>query len=64
MIVLLFGFDVLLAMRIITVFSSWLQMRLPGTPLVFVNQAFCHVTGYSKAECIGRNCNFLQVGRS
>lgn len=29
-------------------------------PLVFVNEAFQTLTGYSRAECIGRNCRFLQ----
>jgi PAS domain S-box-containing protein len=28
--------------------------------LVFVNQAFLDVTGYSRGEAVGRNCRFLQ----
>jgi len=31
-----------------------------GFPLIFVNEKFCEVTGYSKAESYGRNCRFLQ----
>jgi len=31
-----------------------------GNPIVFVNQAFTDLTGYSSAEAIGRNCRFLQ----
>ncbi len=29
-------------------------------PLVYVNQAFLNMTGYSEEEVIGRNCRFLQ----
>ena len=32
----------------------------PDMPLVYVNRAFEQVTGYSRAEAIGRNCRFLQ----
>ncbi len=32
----------------------------PDMPLTFVNQAFCHITGYDKDEVEGRNCRFLQ----
>ncbi len=33
---------------------------LPDEPIVFANQAFCDLTGYSEAELIGKNCRFLQ----
>src|SRR5450830_1532617 len=36
------------------------DVSLPDMPLIYVNHAFEEVTGYSKAEAIGRNCNFLQ----
>lgn len=29
-------------------------------PLIYVNDHFSHLTGYTKAEIIGRNCRFLQ----
>lgn len=32
-----------------------------GQPLVYVNEAFCRMTGYSKEECLGRNARFMQV---
>ena len=32
----------------------------PDQPLAYVNPAFCHLTGYAEAECLGRNCRFLQ----
>ncbi|MCE4225494.1 PAS domain-containing protein [Methylobacterium sp. C25] len=34
--------------------------RLPDMPIVFVNAAFLAMTGYTKAEVVGRNCRFLQ----
>ena len=34
--------------------------RLPDVPIVFVNDAFLDMTGYSRAEVVGRNCRFLQ----
>src|SRR4029079_19461231 len=32
----------------------------PSMPLVYVNRAFEHVTGYTRAEVVGGNCRFLQ----
>ncbi|WP_402463760.1 SpoIIE family protein phosphatase [Isoptericola aurantiacus] len=32
----------------------------PDDPLIWVNPAFCRVTGYSAEEVLGRNCRFLQ----
>jgi PAS domain S-box-containing protein len=32
----------------------------PDHPIVFVNDAFCRMTGYARADIIGRNCRFLQ----
>jgi len=32
----------------------------PDNPIVFVNRAFCRISGYTAAEVIGRDCNFLQ----
>ncbi len=34
--------------------------RLPDNPVVFANDAFCHLTGYARDEVVGRNCRFLQ----
>jgi PAS domain S-box-containing protein len=34
--------------------------RLPDNPVVFVNDAFCRLTGYAREEILGRNCRFLQ----
>jgi diguanylate cyclase (GGDEF)-like protein/PAS domain S-box-containing protein len=31
----------------------------PDNPIVFVNQAFCRITGYAAAEVIGRDCKLL-----
>ena len=33
---------------------------IAGFPLVYVNQKFTDVTGYTKADCVARNCRFLQ----
>jgi PAS domain S-box-containing protein len=38
--------------------------RLTDNPLVFVNDAFCELTGYDREEVIGRNCRFLQGPQS
>jgi PAS domain S-box-containing protein len=34
--------------------------RRADNPIVLVNDGFCRLTGYSKAEILGRNCRFLQ----
>ena len=34
--------------------------RLADNPIVFANDAFCRLTGYSREEILGRNCRFLQ----
>lgn len=36
------------------------DLRLPDAPLIYVNAGFEKVTGYSRAESVGRNCRFLQ----
>lgn len=36
------------------------DLRLAGNPLVYVNLAFCNITGYCREEALGRNCRFLQ----
>ena len=33
---------------------------LPDHPMIAVNDAFCTITGYARAETEGRNCRFLQ----
>ena len=32
----------------------------PDQPLVYVNDAFCDLTGYDRGEVLGRNCRLLQ----
>lgn len=32
----------------------------PNMPLIYVNSAFEKVTGYTRQEALGKNCNFLQ----
>ena len=34
--------------------------RQPDNPIIFVNDAFCRLTGYARAEIVGCNCRFLQ----
>ena len=34
--------------------------RQPDNPVVFVNNAFCRLTGYAREEVLGRNCRFMQ----
>lgn len=33
---------------------------LPDNPVIYVNDAFTEITGYSPEEILGRNCRFLQ----
>ena len=39
---------------------SIVDMRLADQPLVYVNQAFELLTGYPRAEVLGRNCRFMR----
>lgn len=34
--------------------------RRDDNPVVFANDSFCRLTGYSREEILGRNCRFLQ----
>ncbi len=34
--------------------------RHPDNPSVFINDAFCRMSGYAREEILGRNCRFLQ----
>ena len=36
------------------------DMRQPDAPLIYVNNAFTEITGYSKDLAVGYNCRFLQ----
>lgn len=36
------------------------DVTMPNAPIIYVNAAFEHITGYSAAEVIGRNFSFLQ----
>ncbi|HEY8577162.1 MAG TPA: ATP-binding protein [Devosia sp.] len=33
----------------------------PGAPIIFANETFCRITGYTEEEVVGRNCRFLQA---
>lgn len=39
---------------------SIVDLQAPDQPLVFVNEAFCRLTGYTAEQVLGRNCRFLQ----
>ena len=36
----------------------------PDNPIIYANDGFQRITGYTPAEILGRNCRFLQRGRS
>lgn len=36
------------------------DMNKEDNPLIYVNDAFCTLTGYTKEETLGKNCRFLQ----
>lgn len=38
--------------------------RKPDNPIIACNDAFCRLTGYERAEIIGRNCRFLRGDRT
>lgn len=38
------------------------DVSLPDQPVVWVNEAFTTITGYTFAQTVGRNCRFLQDG--
>ena len=38
------------------------DMRKPDSPLIYVNNAFTTITGYTKELAVGYNCRFLQGG--
>lgn len=38
--------------------------RLPDNPIVACNAAFIQLTGYERAEIVGRNCRFLRGERT
>ncbi|KAJ1383320.1 PAS domain-containing protein [Ochromonadaceae sp. CCMP2298] len=33
---------------------------LPDNPIVYASDGFCQLTGYKRADILGRNCRFLQ----
>ncbi len=39
---------------------SLVDARRPDQPIIYVNRGFEHLTGYTREECVGRNCRFLQ----
>ena len=36
------------------------DMKQKDRPMIYVNKAFCDLTGYQKDDCLGRSCRFLQ----
>ena len=49
-----------LALEVCPQAISIVDVRHPDQPLVYVNHAFELLTGYPRAEVLGRNCRFLQ----
>ncbi len=37
------------------------DLKVAGTPLIYVNDAFSLLTGYSRQEALGKNCRFLSA---
>jgi diguanylate cyclase (GGDEF)-like protein/PAS domain S-box-containing protein len=55
--------DIALANKVINSANDGItvaDLSLADRPLIFINQAFEHMTGYKQADVIGRNCRFLQ----
>jgi PAS domain S-box-containing protein len=38
--------------------------QAPDLPLIYVNEEFEKLTGYTQSECLGKNCRFLQGPRT
>ena len=36
--------------------------KLPDNPIIYCNDAFSQITGYTRNEALGKNCRFLQKG--
>ena len=53
-------FSIVTAVESMPIAVAISDARIAGNPLVYVNQTFCKMTGYSKSEAQGRNCRFLQ----
>ncbi len=57
------GDDLLLKERALNVAAEGItisDMRLPGQPLIYINEGFERLTGYSAKSMLGKNCRFLQ----
>ena len=55
--------DLLLKDRALNVAAEGItisDMRLPEQPLIYINEGFERLTGYSAKSMLGRNCRFLQ----
>ena len=39
---------------------TFVNVNIPDQPLIYVNDGFQKLTGYTKDEVVGRNCRFLQ----
>lgn len=48
------------AVRWSTMPMAFADPRQPDTPIVYVNNAFCKMTGYDLGDVVGRNCRMLQ----
>ncbi len=48
------------ALQVVDAAVSIVDVQAPDQPLVFVNEAFCRLTGYSASQVLGHNCRFLQ----
>ena len=46
-----------IALNVMISISDTSQM---ANPLIFVNNAFCRATGFSRGDALGKNCRFLQ----
>jgi len=55
--------DLLLKDRALNVAAEGItiaDMRMPGQPLIYINEGFERLTGYSAKSMLGKNCRFLQ----
>ena len=38
--------------------------KIPDQPILYVSEGFERLSGYTREDLLGRNCNIMKVGRN